>query len=361
MGIGSAAALAAIKAGLSAATAIGGSYLQGGMNRRQMRYARKLANRGLTNSDLQAFELNQQSAQEARDWELEMDSTNYQRKVADMESAGVNPALAIGGVQSAPSSNFMAHASDSGIQSALGVQVPDLGSSLDAILKAKQLDMDYQLQSRKLDIEEKDVNRKIDETKSVIDLNVSKTEYQNIVNTYESERQRLQIDGQEASNDLTRREAKKIDVDIDQARQAINESIVRTENEVKKGELIMAQSLLAKVQADDIVSLRPFRKSLMSAQTSESKARASLATAQYMMQQGLLDGGALQMQLGKLSAEERILIDDAQFKEFITAVKTGDWKKVDPGADKVTSFLLGGLFRSLTAVFAELPVLNFFK
>lgn len=359
MAIG-AAALAAIKAGLTAASAVGSTYLQGGMNRRQMRYARKLANRGLTNSDLQAFELNQQAVQEARDWELEMDSTNYQRKVADMEMAGVNPALAIGGVQSAPSSNLMSHASDSGIQNALGVQVPDLGSSLDAILQAKQLDMDYELQSRKLDIEEKDVNRKIDETKSVIGLNLSKTEYQNIVNSYESERQRLQIDGQDASNDLTRRQAKKIEVEIDLARQDINESIVRTENEVKKGELIMAQSLLAHAQADDIVALRPFRKALMTAQTDESKARSSLATAQYLMQKGLIDGGAIEMQLSKMASENKILLNDAEFKDFIVAVKTGNMKKVDPGADPVSSFLLGGLFRALTAITAELPFFKLF-
>lgn len=117
-----------ISAGAGAATSIGGSYIQGGMNKRQMRYARELANQGLTKSDLQAFELNQQAAQETRDFAERMDSTNYQRKVADMQAAGVNPALAIGGVQSAPSSNATATAQNTGNVSPIGVNAPDAGA-----------------------------------------------------------------------------------------------------------------------------------------------------------------------------------------------------------------------------------------
>ena len=61
-----------------------------------------------------------------------------------------------------------------------------------------------------------------------------------------------------------------------------------------------------------------------------------------------------------MASEYRILIDDAKLKEFITAVKTGDMRKVDPGADPVSSFLLGGLFRALTAITAELPFFKLF-
>lgn len=152
---------ALISAGAGAANAIGGSYLQAGMNRRQMRYARELANRGLTTSDLQAFMLNQQSAQEARNFALEMDSTNYQRKVADMQAAGVNPALAIGGVLSAPSSNAMATASNTGSGSGIGVQAPDF-SSVAALaslgLENKRLNQEYKLRSKQLDIDQQNAD-----------------------------------------------------------------------------------------------------------------------------------------------------------------------------------------------------------
>ena len=159
---------ALIGAAAGTANAVGGSYLQAGMNRRQMRYARELANKGLTNSDLQAFMLNQQSAQEARNFALEMDSTNYQRKVADMQAAGVNPALAIGGVLSPPSSNAMATASNTGSGSGIGVQSPDF-SSVAALaslglenkrikLENKRLEQEYALRSKQLGIEQQNAD-----------------------------------------------------------------------------------------------------------------------------------------------------------------------------------------------------------
>lgn len=174
----SAAAMAAISAGLSAAGSIGGSYIQAGMNKKQMRYARELANLGLTQSDLQAFELNRQSVQEARDWELEMDSTNYQRKVADMQAAGVNPALAIGGVQSAPSSNMAATADSPGIQGALGVNAPDLSSVMQAAMLPGQLKniatqnklLEEEAESKRLDNIAKGTDIKYQEQRIIISM-----------------------------------------------------------------------------------------------------------------------------------------------------------------------------------------------
>ena len=78
------------------------------------------------------------------------------------------------------------------------------------------------------------------------------------------------------------------------------------------------------------------------------------------MQQGLIDGGAIQTQIITMASENKILINDAEFKDFIVAVKTGNIKKVDSLADPVTSFLLGGLFRALTAISAELPFFKLF-
>ena len=43
-------------------------------------------------------DFNAQQAQINRDWQKEMESTKYQRAVADMEKAGINPILASGGV-----------------------------------------------------------------------------------------------------------------------------------------------------------------------------------------------------------------------------------------------------------------------
>ena len=57
-------------------------------------------------------EFNADQAQINREWNAQMDSTKYQRTVADMQAAGVNPALAMnGGVTTQAASNSAASAS----------------------------------------------------------------------------------------------------------------------------------------------------------------------------------------------------------------------------------------------------------
>lgn len=67
--------------------------------------ASNLVNTGVniwSQKDQQAF--NSAEAQKARDWQTEMSNTAYQRSVADMEAAGINPNLLAGGGGQASSS-----------------------------------------------------------------------------------------------------------------------------------------------------------------------------------------------------------------------------------------------------------------
>lgn len=50
---------------------------------------------GLTNAQKLTNQFNAEEAQKQRDWEEQMSSTSYQRAVADMRAAGVNPAMAM--------------------------------------------------------------------------------------------------------------------------------------------------------------------------------------------------------------------------------------------------------------------------
>lgn len=77
---------------------------------------KETVNNEMSGAEMQAFNLNAQEAQKARDWNAEQDNTKYQRQVADMQAAGVNPALAMnGGVSTQAGSNAMANASTTAV------------------------------------------------------------------------------------------------------------------------------------------------------------------------------------------------------------------------------------------------------
>lgn len=351
---------ALIGAAAGTANAVGGSYLQAGMNKRQMRYARELANRGLTNSDLQAFELNRQSAQEARDFALQMDSTNYQRKVADMQAAGVNPALAIGGVQGAPSSNATATAQNTGNVSPIGVSAPDISAVAELALRARQISNEYKLQNRALDLQERDIERKEGETSSVIALNLSKKDYQEIVNKYADESEELKIEGQKASNKLTDKKVEEADQAIAESKERVNKLIEETKNEVEKRDLIIAEKILKTVQAREIVELLPYKKALMSAQSDAAKASAALSMTEALFKQGLIDEGYIESVARKAAMDADIAFSDAELKAFTSDIKHGrlfkeDGSTFDKISGKFLNATLGGIVSAMTVVGDCLP------
>lgn len=59
--------------------------------------ANKITGSALTGAEKQANAFSASEAQKQRDWETEMSNTAYQRQVADMRAAGVNPAMAMNG------------------------------------------------------------------------------------------------------------------------------------------------------------------------------------------------------------------------------------------------------------------------
>ena len=94
-----------------------------------------LVNNHMSGAEREAFKLSAQEAQKARDWNLQMDNTKYQRQVADMQSAGINPALAMnGGVSTQATSNVTANAST---QQAPMMSVADLATTAAALKSAK--------------------------------------------------------------------------------------------------------------------------------------------------------------------------------------------------------------------------------
>ena len=69
---------------------------------------------GLTSAEVEQNKFNAEQAQMQRDWQTEMDNTKVQRSVADMQAAGVNPAMMMGGSGATASTPSGATASGSG-------------------------------------------------------------------------------------------------------------------------------------------------------------------------------------------------------------------------------------------------------
>lgn len=77
----------------------------------------QLTHEGLTGEQVAMNQFNASEAQKQRDWEEQMSSTAYQRQVADMRSAGINPAVAMSngaGGASTPSGSVASSVTGSG-------------------------------------------------------------------------------------------------------------------------------------------------------------------------------------------------------------------------------------------------------
>ena len=169
---------------------------------------------------LQAQEFNAEQAQKQMDFQEYMSNTQYQRQVADMQAAGVNPAMAMSGITGASASGAMATSNPaSGVAASGSAQLQGLSDLLEfAQLKAE-----------------------IDKTKAETEATQANTE-----------RTKEETEGTRLQNEITAEYGKltaagklrEMNAAIAQAYESVNLS--KTQREV----LIPAQAALAKAQQE---------------------------------------------------------------------------------------------------------------
>lgn len=134
---------------------------------------------------------NAEQAQISREWNAEMDNTKYQRTVADMQAAGVNPALAIDGhLSTQATSNAQATQTESGLQSI--VQLAKLVGDLK--YRDQELKQEKELKSRELDIAQQNANTNANVGGATAENQRAMAEATRIANKYADEKARLTND-----------------------------------------------------------------------------------------------------------------------------------------------------------------------
>lgn len=121
---------------------------------------KKYSGSGMTDAQKEAMtaeqNFNAEQAEQARAWEEQMDNTKYQRKVADLKAAGLNPALAVDGGVSAPTA---VSASASTPADPMAEILPTI---LSMTMQSKQLNLQRDIANREIGLSEKLRNRELD-------------------------------------------------------------------------------------------------------------------------------------------------------------------------------------------------------
>lgn len=235
------------------------------------------------------------SEQQANAFTERMDSTKYQRGVADMEAAGLNPALMYGsaGATSAPSSVSPS---------------TDLGALMQMISLGPQI---QQMKAQTENIEADTANKNV------------QTELNSQLLGFNEQFNPLILEGKEIANDLSRTEIRQLDAAIDKIIVEQREIIARTETEEEKKMLVHNQAALEKLKYEQAVELFPYTVKLTEAQTQAQRAVAAFDFAQAAYQKHLIDDGYLDAIIGEAKSHASSAEAKANLDHLESDIRTG--------------------------------------
>lgn len=211
-------------------------------------------------------------------WQAKREDTGYQRATADMQAAGLNPALMYGSGQAAPSTP------------ASSGQAMSLSDMLELSTLPARLE--------NLQASTKNTEAATEKTKS-------ETVGQIISNEFAAELNQSALDSQRVIRELSRHQIHEVDAKIDSLEQNRQNLIVDMQKSIKEMSVMDAQIsridtqnlgsladiLLKRASASRIVSLLPYEQLYMSAKTDAERGAAAASFAQAAWQNGLIDSG----------------------------------------------------------------------
>lgn len=246
---------------------------------------KSISGSGLTSSEIQQNEFNAEQAQLNRDWQEQMDNTKVQRSVQDMQAAGVNPAMMLGG-----SAGVTASTPSGGVASGSGGRAGNV--SLDSIMNMAMIGQRFK--------------------ESNANIQVAKAEASRI--KADSER----IEKENTWIDELRQ------TDIDEARSRIDKNIQEAQTEESKRANYAADTLLKNATAEQIQVLLPYETAFREAQTDAARAAAARDAVHAAYEQGLIDSGYIKAMVRQLNASASLDEQDALASQIENIVRTGN-------------------------------------
>lgn len=209
---------------------------------------------GWTGAEEQTANWNAQEAEKNREWQADMANTTYQRTVADMQAAGLNPALAYGNAV-----NPTPQGSSSSTSNAAG---GGMSLMLDFLAKMKGLEIESAKTQSEIKLNEASAGKLTKETSWIDTLNTMSCGWTEAsIDKLHSDKQ---LTDEQIENAKVAREQMLVNIDYLLAETEKTEA--ETVTEYKRAELVAAQALLQKAESWQIYQLTNSMKGMYDSQ-----------------------------------------------------------------------------------------------
>lgn len=268
---------------------------------------RSMTGAGLTGAEIQANQFNAEQAQLAYERELSADSTKYQRSVADMKAAGLNPMLAAGSTGGSVNSSAA---------SSVSPGAPNLSALFDMAMASEQLKIQRDLADAEIKNKDADTNKKRSETLG-----------QDIQNEVNAATKQAKAEAAFLDNQLNRVRVAEVKKKLDEIDANITHLRAQAKSEEEHQSLMAAQRMLAEANAYQIVEMLPYQKMVASAKSEADRQAALLSAAHTAYQNSLLTDGYIDAFIRSAQADADSAEAKSAREQITTAIRTGDYSK----------------------------------